>query len=111
MILNVATGQPVNSIITPLDRFGLTLSLAILLHALIILGITFTKEDTTRPRYDAMEIILVKQRTVEPKKAKKLAQASSQGGDVVKEIMSPINVTKMAVIKESIKEFLKASKK
>ena len=89
MILNAATVQPVNSIITPLDRFGLTLSLAILLHALIILGITFTKEDTTRPRYDAMEIVLVKQKTVEPKEAKKLAQANSQGGDVIKEIMSP----------------------
>lgn len=76
----MATAQAVKPIITPLDRFGLTLSLAILLHALLILGITFAKEDRSRARFDTMEIVLVQQKSKPPEEAKKLAQASLEGG-------------------------------
>ncbi len=72
----MAAAQPVDPIITPLDRFGLTLILAILIHALIILGITFIEEDRSHARYDTMEIVLVQQKSVEPKEADMLAQAN-----------------------------------
>lgn len=73
----VAT-QPV---ITPVDRFGLTLTLAIIIHAIIILGITFTSEDKQQPRFDTMEIVLVQQKDMTPPEdTKLLAQADLQGG-------------------------------
>lgn len=85
----MVTAQAVGSIITPTDRLGLTLSLAILSHALIILGITFTEEDYSRTRYDTMEIVLVQQKSPEPETADLLAQASLEGGGDVDEIMNP----------------------
>jgi periplasmic protein TonB len=85
----VAATQTVEPIITPLDRFGLTLSLAILVHALIILGITFIEEDRSRARYDTMEIVLVQQKSAEPKEADMLAQANLEGGGNVDEVMNP----------------------
>jgi periplasmic protein TonB len=81
----MATVQAVKPIITPLDRFGLTLSLAILFHALLILGITFAKEDRSRARFNTMEIVLVQQKSAPPKEADMLAQASLEGGGNVEE--------------------------
>ncbi len=85
----MAAAQSVEPIITPLDRFGLTLSLAILVHALIILGITFIEEDRSRARFDSMEIVLVQQKSVAPKEADMLAQANLEGGGNVDEVMNP----------------------
>jgi protein TonB len=85
----VATAQAVKPIITPLDRFGLTLSIAILFHALLILGITFAEEDRSRARFNTMEIVLVQQKSPEPKEADMLAQASLEGGGDVEEQMNP----------------------
>ena len=85
----MASTQSVTPIITPLDRFGLTLSLAILVHALVILGITFIDENHSRARYDTMEIVLVQQTSPEPKEAEILAQANLEGGGNVDEAVSP----------------------
>ncbi|MEO1924906.1 MAG: energy transducer TonB [Gammaproteobacteria bacterium] len=85
----MATAQAVKPIITPLDRFGLTLSIAILFHALLILGITFAEEDRSRARFNTMEIVLVQQKSPEPKEADMLAQASLEGGGDVEEQMNP----------------------
>ena len=85
----MATVQAAKPIITPLDRFGLTLSLAILCHALIILGITFQQEDRSRARFNSMEIVLVQQKSAEPEDAKKLAQANLEGGGNVEEAVNP----------------------
>ncbi|MBF8268430.1 MAG: TonB C protein [Gammaproteobacteria bacterium] len=72
---------PVSSLITPDDRIGMTLCLAILFHAIIILGITFAPEEHRSPRFDTMEIILVQQQDLQPDKdAKLLAQADLVGG-------------------------------
>ena len=81
--------QAVKPVITPFDRLGLTLSLAILIHALIILGISFIKEDRPRTRFDTMEIVLVQQKSPEPKEADMLAQASLEGGGEVEEMVNP----------------------
>jgi periplasmic protein TonB len=85
----VATVQAAKPIITPLDRFGLTLSLAILCHALFILGVTFAQEDRSRARFNSMEIVLVQQKSPEPEDAKMLAQASLEGGGNVDEPANP----------------------
>ena len=85
----MAATQAVQPIITPLDRFGLTLSLAILVHALIILGITFVEEDRSQARYNTMEIVLVQQKSVAPEEADMLAQASQEGGGNVEERVNP----------------------
>ncbi len=85
----MATVQAVKPIITPFDRFGLTLSIAILVHAIVILGITFIEEDRSRARYDTMEIVIVQQKSPEPKEADMLAQASLEGGGDVEEVLNP----------------------
>ncbi|MCG8380450.1 MAG: energy transducer TonB [Proteobacteria bacterium] len=85
----MATVQAVKPIITPFDRFGLTLSIAILVHAIVILGITFIEEDRSRARYDTMEIVIVQQKSPEPKEADMLAQASLEGGGNVEEVLNP----------------------
>lgn len=85
----MTTVQAVKPIITPLDRFGLTLSVAILIHALIILGITFAQEDRSRAHFNTMEIVLVQQKSKPPEEAKMLAQASLEGGGNVDEPANP----------------------
>ena len=80
--------------ITSFDRFGLTLCLAVILHGIIILGVTFVPEDSLQPRYNTMEIILVQQRSQEaPEDAKILAQANLEGGGDVAEDVNPATPT------------------
>jgi len=76
-------------VITPADRLGLTFCLAIITHAIIVLGITFASEDTRQPRYNSMDIILVQQRSKPVEDAKLLAQASLEGGGETEEELSP----------------------
>lgn len=76
----MAQAAAVKPVITPLDRLGLTLSLAILAHGMLILGVTFIEEDQAPARYDTMEIVLVRQNSPPPEEAKALAQASLAGG-------------------------------
>ena len=85
----MAATQAVQPIITPLDRFGLTLSLAILIHAAVILGITFIEEERSRARYNTMEIVMVQQSSPEPKEAEMLAQANLEGGGDIEEAVNP----------------------
>lgn len=76
--MSAAAAPPV---ITPADRLGLTLCLAVLTHAAVILGIAFAPEDSGKPRYDTMEIVLVQQKSRDaPQDAELLAQASLEGG-------------------------------
>ncbi len=76
-------------IITPADRLGLTICLAIICHAIVVLGVTFTNEDIRQPRYNTMDIILVQQRSKHSDEAKLLAQASLEGGGDTEEDVSP----------------------
>jgi protein TonB len=63
------------------DRLGLTLFLAIVLHALIILGISFSSEDFNKPDIIAkMDITLVQYKSDKsPDKADYLAQENQKG--------------------------------
>lgn len=85
------TAQPQ---VTSLDRFGLTLCLAIILHGIIILGVTFAPEDVLQPRYNTMEIILVQQHSQQaPDDAELLAQANLEGGGELEEEVNPATPT------------------
>jgi protein TonB len=76
--------------VTPADRLALTLCLAALFHAVILLGVTFTEEDTVQPRYDTMEIVLVQQQSKQaPEDARLLAQANLEGGGETAEELTP----------------------
>lgn len=85
----MAVTQAVQTVITPIDRLGLTLSLAILLHGSVILGITFIDEDHSQSRYDTMEIVLVQQSSKAPEDAQTLAQANLEGGGNTDEAVNP----------------------
>jgi hypothetical protein len=75
---------------TPYDRLGLTLCIAILIHALIVFGVTFTKEDRPNMRFNTMDIILVKQETkTVDKDSDVLAQKNLEGGGVFEEVETP----------------------
>lgn len=70
-----------NNQVTSFDRLCLTISLAILVHALIVLGVSFVKEDRPNLSYDMMEVVLVQKTSPESNDdAKTLAQASIKGG-------------------------------
>lgn len=66
--------------VTSGDRLSLTLCLAIIVHALIVLGVTFVPEDHAEPHYDSMEIVLVQHSSEAPEEADYLAQANQEGG-------------------------------
>ncbi|MHC8440706.1 MAG: energy transducer TonB [Candidatus Eutrophobiaceae bacterium] len=67
--------------ITYADKLTLTISLAILFHALIILGVTFTPEPIPKPTYDTLEVTLVYEQENEAvEDAQMLAQVSQKGG-------------------------------
>lgn len=83
------TASQIKPVITPFDRLSLTLCLAIIVHGIIILGITFSPEDVIQPRYETMEIILVQQESEPSKDAKFLAQANLEGGGDSPDHVSP----------------------
>lgn len=71
---------PATPTITPSDRLGLTLCLAIIVHAVVVLGVTFTPEPKQPQQFQPLEIILVQKQSEPPEKAKLLAQADLKGG-------------------------------
>jgi len=84
--LSEAVNRPV---ITPADRLGLTVCLAIICHAILVLGVTFSPEDMRSSRYNTMDIVLVQQRSRTDEEAKLLAQADLEGGGDTEEPISP----------------------
>ena len=71
---------PATPSITPADRLGLTLCLAIIIHAVVVLGVTFSPEEDRPPKFEPLEITLVQQKSEAPEEADYLAQADLQGG-------------------------------
>lgn len=77
--------------IHPSDRLGMTLFVAVVVHAMIVLGVTFKPELTRLPQIKSppIEIKLVHQTSDEkPEDARVLAQASLDGGG---ELDQPVN--------------------
>ena len=68
-------------IITPSDRIGFTLFVAIIAHAALVFGVSFTPWDEAPTRSETLDVILVQHRTDEaPDDADFLAQANQDGG-------------------------------
>jgi protein TonB len=63
------------------ERLALTIVVAIMLHAMVLLGVSFAPEPNAPSRFESMEVILVAERSAKaPKDAKLLAQANLEGG-------------------------------
>ena len=78
MVLGPSRARQPN--LTPDDRLSLTFCLAMIFHALIVLGIVFAPEEKTTPRYEYMDIVLVRQSSEPAEEADALAQANLSGG-------------------------------
>lgn len=88
--MNASVQHP--STVTSGDRLGLTLFLAVVVHATVILGVTFSTELTRLPQLKTppIEIRLVHQRSDKaPEKAEYLAQANLEGGGTLEEDQTP----------------------
>jgi protein TonB len=67
--------------ITSDDRLALTIVVAIVLHAMVLLGVSFAPEPRVPSRFESMEVILVAEHSSKaPKHAKLLAQTNLEGG-------------------------------
>jgi protein TonB len=67
--------------ITPADRLGMTVFLAVAAHLVVILGVTFVEEERSMQRAATLDVILVQRSSEsEPEKADFLAQANQDGG-------------------------------
>lgn len=76
--------------VTPADRLTLTLCFALVVHAIVILGVSFAPPDRPAPRYDSLDVILVQQRSARgPDEASFLAQANLVGGGESKRKLRP----------------------
>ena len=75
---HMRAGEP---IITPGDRLGMTLFVAIVAHAIVILGVVFVPHDSSDSLRSTLDIVLVQQRSDSaPEEADYLAQANQEGG-------------------------------
>lgn len=67
--------------VTPSDRLGMTICVAIIIHTMIIMKVGFAPEPAPASNYESLEVILVSQRAEKPpEEADMLAQANLQGG-------------------------------
>jgi protein TonB len=88
---DVTTPVLETSPVTATDRFTLTLFFAVVLHAMIILGITFGTLDADPPDNDlpTLDITVANRKTPPPDEADYLAQTSQDGGGNVTEKVRP----------------------
>jgi periplasmic protein TonB len=93
--------------ISAFDRMGLTLFIAISLHAVVILGVGFTLDQAKKlpPADRTLEIVVVhnKVKNKEPEKADFLAQNSQQGGGTKEKAERPTTDSLQPVTKQSHK--------
>ena len=84
------------AVISPVDRFGLTLFVAVVFHATIILGISFSLEQPKKqpPTEKTLEIMIVQhpKKAEKPEKADFLSQTSQTGGGEQQEKVRPKTV-------------------
>lgn len=84
--------------VTSDDRLALTIVVAILVHAMIVLGVSFAPEKGTPSRFESMEVILVPERSPQaPDKADVLAQANLVGGGSADDKVRPTAPLKSAL--------------
>ena len=80
--------------VNEVDRFSVTLVFAVIMHAMLILGISFNQpEHTAEPPLPELDVILVQRQTEDaPDKADFLAQANQVGGGNSEEKKRPSNI-------------------
>jgi len=91
--MDITDTEPlVEDTVTSTDRFSLTLFLAIALHAVIILGITFGVHDEKQPEHvlPTLDITVANRRTEAPEEADYLAQTSQDGAGNTTEKVDPL---------------------
>lgn len=72
------------------DRLALTIVVAIVLHAMVLLGVSFAPEPNAPSRFESMEVILVAEKSAKaPDKAKLLAQTNLEGGGDTEDEVRP----------------------
>jgi periplasmic protein TonB len=76
-------------LITTGDRLVTTLFFAVLVHGVVILGVTFAPEDLGAPRSQMLEVTLVRETSDAPEDAEYLAQANLDGGGNTEEAVRP----------------------
>lgn len=82
------------SAMAPSERLGVSVMLALAVHALVVFGITFIPEDPAKESRNTLDIILVPKKTeTPPEKADFLAQASQEGGGESPEKARPTTPT------------------
>ena len=80
-------------LITPTDRLSLTICCAIILHGILVLGLTFVPEDNLPSRFEPMEIVLVQDASQLIEEAQAIAQFTAQGsGETVEDEEFTANV-------------------
>ncbi len=67
----------------------MTVCMALICHAIFVLGITFAKEDSPMSRFSTMDIVLVQKKSSRDDDAKLLAQADMEGGGDTEEDITP----------------------
>ncbi|MSR14733.1 MAG: energy transducer TonB [Gammaproteobacteria bacterium] len=73
--------EPRSPVVTANDRMAFTMCIAVLVHAMIVLGVSFVPEPPARMRAEGLEVILVTQKSEQaPEDPDMLAQVSAQGG-------------------------------
>ncbi len=84
---------PTTPQVTAADRLGMTLFFSVVLHAVIILGVVFVQNDTTKPKdTPPLEIILTHETSeLAPEDADYLAQANQEGSGNTQERVRPAN--------------------
>jgi len=84
-VINAAPSLPTSKSITPVDRLGFTLFMAVALHAVAIMGSSFVNTQKAPP-IRTLEITLAQQPTeTKPKEADFLAQANQEGSGTLEE--------------------------
>jgi protein TonB len=84
------TTLAIQPVVTPGDRLGLTVCIAIIIHTMVVMGISFSPEPVPESRFESLEVILVAQKSDKPPDdADMLAQADLQGGGDSQEIERP----------------------
>ena len=88
---NIDTPVLEDSPVTATDRLALTLFFALVLHAMVILGITFGVYDDPEPEKElpTLDITIATRNTPPPDEADYLAQTSQDGGGNVSEKIKP----------------------
>jgi protein TonB len=88
---DIQTQPLVDNSVTATDRFALTLFLAVALHAMIILGITFGFDRPTAPQHQlpTLDITVATRHTPPPEQADYLAQASQDGSGNTRKKVKP----------------------